>query len=89
MFQLQIKVFFLKDFIFRQSRREGEREGEKHQCVVACRMPSTGDLAFNPGMCPDWESNKQTFGSQAGTQSTEPKQPGHQYIFERQKAEAS
>ena len=25
--------------IFRQRGREGEREGEKHQCVVACHMP--------------------------------------------------
>ena len=24
----------------------------------------TGDLARNPGMCPDWESNWQPFGSQ-------------------------
>ena len=35
-----------------------------------------GDLAHNPGMCPDWESNRQPFGSQAGAQSTEPHQPG-------------
>ena len=33
--------------------REGEREGEKHPCVVASHIPSTGDLACNPGMCPD------------------------------------
>ena len=25
-----------------------------------------------PGMCPNWESNRQPFGSRAGTQSTEP-----------------
>ena len=55
---------------------EGEREGEKHQCVVASRTPPTGDLARNPGMCPDWESNRRPFGSQSGTQSTEPHQPG-------------
>ena len=46
-------------FIFRERGREGEREGEKekHQCVVAFHMPHNGDLAYNPGMCPDWESN--------------------------------
>ena len=44
--------FFL--FIFRQKGRKGEREGEKHQCVVASHMPPTRDLACNPGMCPDW-----------------------------------
>ena len=31
---------------------EGEREGEKHQCVVASHVPPTGDLAYNLGMCP-------------------------------------
>ena len=36
----------------------GEREGEKHQCVVASHAPLTGDLASNPGMCPDWEWNQ-------------------------------
>ena len=41
-----------------------EREGEKYQCVVASRMPPTGDLACNPGMCPGWEENWWPFGSQ-------------------------
>ena len=63
-------------FIFRERGMEGEKEGEKHQCVVASRMPPTGDLAHNPGMSPEWESNQLTFGSQASTQSTEPQQPG-------------
>ena len=50
------KIFYL--FVFRESEQEGEREGEKHQCVVAsCTLP-TGNLAHNPGMCPDWESNQ-------------------------------
>ena len=39
-------------------------------------MPRTGDLAHHPGTCPDWESNWRPFGSQTGTQSTEPHQPG-------------
>ena len=30
-----------------------------------------GDLAHDPGMCPDWESNWQPFVSQAHAQSTE------------------
>ena len=58
--------------------RVGERQGQKHQCVVASHVPSTGDLACNPGTCPDWELNQQPFGSQSGTQSTEPHQPGLQ-----------
>ena len=36
------------------------------------------DLACNPGMYPDWESNQRPFGLQAGAQSTEPHQPGLQ-----------
>ena len=32
-------------------------------------------------MCPDWESNRQPFGSQASTQSTEPHQPGLLLLF--------
>ena len=55
---------------------EGEREGGKHQGVVASQVPLTGDLARNPGMCPDWESNRRPFGSQSGAQSTELRQPG-------------
>ena len=43
--------------------------------------PPTGDLACNPGMCPDWESNQQPFGSQANTQSTEPHQSGITVVY--------
>ena len=43
--------------IFRWRVREGEKEEEKYQCVIASCTPPTGDLALNPGMCPDWESN--------------------------------
>ena len=68
-------------FIYWQRWREGEREGEKHQCVFASYAPPTGDLAHNPGMCPDWESNWRPFGLQAHTQSTELHQPGLEAIF--------
>ena len=44
--------------------------------MVASLTPPTGNLACNSGMCPDQESNPPPFGSQAGTQSTEPHQPG-------------
>ena len=67
---------FLSLFIFRQKGREGEREGGKHQCVVASHALPTGDLAYNPGMCPGWESNQWPFDSQAGAQTTDPHQPG-------------
>ena len=58
--------------MFKERGREEEREGEKHQCVVVSHAPPTGDLACNPGMCSDWESNWRPFSSQASTQSTEP-----------------
>ena len=65
--------FFFKEFIYFQKEGEGDREGEKHQCVAASPTPLTGDLAHHPGMCPDWESNQQLLGSQVGIQSTEPR----------------
>ena len=30
--------------------------------MVASHLVPTGDLAYNPGMCPDWELNWQHFG---------------------------
>ena len=68
------KIFCL--FIFRERGKEEEREGEKHQCVVASHTSPTGDPACNPGLCPDWESNQRPLCLQAFTQSTEPPQPG-------------
>ena len=44
-------------YLFLERGREGEREGEKHPCVVASCAPPTGHLAHNPGMGPDWELN--------------------------------
>ena len=35
--------------------------------MIASCVPPTEDLAYNPGMCPDWESNQPPFDSQAGT----------------------
>ena len=42
---LHIYIYFI--LLFRQMGMEGEREGEKCQCVVASSMPPTGDLAHN------------------------------------------
>ena len=78
---LQLHSF--KDFIYLfLDRGEGrEKEKERNICVGASHMPPTGDLAHNPGVCPDWESNWRPFGSQAGTQFTESQQPGLQLHF--------
>ena len=54
-----------------------EKEREQNISVLLpLECPPLGVLACNPGMCPDWELNQWPFGSQAGTQSTEPHQPG-------------
>ena len=77
--KLPLNHIFLRFYFFiyfSRGGREAERKGEKHQCAVASLMPLTGDLAHNPGMCPDWESNQRPFALQACTQSTEPRQPG-------------
>ena len=75
-------VFFSRIYFFILEREmEGEREGEKHQCVVASCAPPTGDLPRNSDMCPGWESNWQPFDSQARTQSTQPHQPWLKKIF--------
>ena len=78
--------FFKKrDFIYLFLERWEGRERnigvwEIHQ-LVASHTPPTRDLACNPGMCTDWESNRQPFGSQAGAQSTESHQPGLNEFF--------
>ena len=51
-FEFLFIFFKIYLFIFRERGRDGEREGESYQCVVASRAPHTGDLACNPGMCP-------------------------------------
>ena len=42
-------------YLFLETGREGEIKREKNQFVVAFCMPPTGDLAWNPGLCPDWD----------------------------------
>ena len=70
------KISFI--YFFRERRRE---EKERHQWVVVSCTPPTGDLAHNPGICPDWEWNQRPFGSQAGAQSTKPHKPGWSYFL--------
>ena len=55
--------------------------GEEHQRVVASYTPPTGDLACNPGMCPDQESNQQPFGSQPVLNPLNYTSQGWSFIF--------
>ena len=68
---------FFKDFIYLLLERgEGRRKSGRETSMCDCLSHAPrGDLALNPGMCPDWESNQQPFSSQASAQSTEPHQP--------------
>ena len=71
------KPFLKRDFIY-YFQREGKGRGMgninswKIHWLVASHMPLTGDLACNPGMCPDWELNRWPFSWQTCAQSTEP-----------------
>ena len=76
LFQTRKYIYISKDFIYRLRERERERaEGNKKErerninvgeihLLAASYMPPKGDPAHNPGMCPDWESNKRPFGLQ-------------------------
>ena len=81
-----IPIYFLKDFIYLFLEREEGREKERERNInmwlpLMHHLPTpTGGLARNPGMYPDWELNRQPFGLQAGTDSTEPHQPGLRYL---------
>ena len=70
----EVLFFFFERFYLFIFREGSERE--KHHVVTASQAPPTGDLAHNPDMCPDWESNWRPFGSQSSAQSTEPHQTG-------------
>ena len=64
----KLKVYTVNLIYLFLDRGEGKGEGENHQCVVASRTPPTGDLARNPGMCPNWEPNPSPCASQAPAQ---------------------
>ena len=71
------KRFYL--LLERGEGREKERDRnidvlDIHQLVASC-TPPIGELACNPGVCPNWELNGKLFSLLASTQSTEPHQP--------------
>ena len=46
-----------KDFIYWFLERKGGRKRKKPMCGCLSHAPYW-DLAHNPGLCPDWESNQ-------------------------------
>ena len=82
---LYLLIDFLKSILLIYFLEKGEGRGkerernsdvrEKHQSVASRTSPS-GVLAYNPGMCPSWESNHQPFGLRDVAQPIEPHQSG-------------
>ena len=59
-----------------------EREGEKHQCVVASHDPPLlGTLPATQACALTGNQTGDPLVWQAGAQSTEPHQPGKHYFF--------
>ena len=81
-FKQNITKIFLKDFIylFLERGRKGGREGN-----INVWLPFMHSLLETWPMIQacalDWELNWWPFGSQAGTQSTKPHQPGPKIFF--------
>ena len=76
-----LKGFIYLLFVFREGKgggKGGRKRGRETSMYGYLLCTPTGDLACNPGMCPDWESKWWPFGSQASTQSTEQHHPGHE-----------
>ena len=80
--EMKFWVFF--KILFIDFQREGKGGRKRGRGTSMCETsitylsgPSTGDLAVNPGMCPDQESNQWPFDLQASAQSPEPHQQGH------------
>ena len=72
-------------FIFRERGWEGEREGEKHQCVVASHMTSAGDLARKPRHVPWWGIELATLWFTGPCSIHELRPPGTVVRFKSQK----
>ena len=80
-------LIFIYLLLERGERKEEERKRnisvpEIHK-QVASHTPRTGDLAHNPGMCPNHGLNQWPLGLQASAQSTEPHQPGHNFTIKK------
>ena len=74
-----IFFYFFLDviYLFLEGGEEKEKEQERNINVwFALMLPLMGTWPGTQTCALDWELNLQPFGSQAGTQATEPHQPG-------------
>ena len=74
---LDIPLFFLK-ILFIDRGEERERNINVWLPLVC---PLLGIWSTTQALCPDWDLNQRPCGSQVGTQSTEPHQPGQILYF--------
>ena len=72
------KILFI--YFYRGEGREKERERNLNVWSSLVRPP-TGDLARNPGMCPDWELNWSPFASQLALSPLSQTSQGGYWIF--------
>ena len=73
-----IHLFFREGEVIYFLEREGKEKERKRNINVWLPLthPQLGSWPTTQACALDWESNQQPFDSQAGTQSTEPHQPG-------------
>ena len=67
--------------IFRDRVREGDRGNINQLPLTHPLLEVGGDLAHDARLCPDRESSLRPLDSQAGTQPSEPHQPGPIHLF--------
>ena len=68
-------------FIFKGEEREKERKRNmdmRNIYPILLVLVPTRDQTCNPGMCPNWESNRRPFTLQDNDQPTEPQWSGQQ-----------
>ena len=72
-----LSLFLKRFYLFLEIGEGREKEGERNINVwLPLTCSPTRDQSRNQCMCPDQELNQWPCGSQAGTQPTEPHQPG-------------
>ena len=59
MYFLKVESFLKRFYLFLERGEGREKERERNINVwLPLMCPPTGDLARDPGICPDWESNR-------------------------------